>query len=408
MKRYLEFLKTPRVISLLIAAFPARVAYGMVGLAIFFKAQQETQSVAFAGLAIGLNTVSGSLTAGIRGTAMDRWGQRWPLRILVPGYALMLVTLSSIHSRPLILIAAFVLGISAPPINLSVRPLWKDLVPPDFLRTAYALDTATMNTSGVIGPVIATSLALSSKPFLALYVTATLMVVGGGSIALLSVSRNWIPEKKEKGQQALWKNKVIQLLMIEGVFIGFGWGTFNVAVPAFATQEGVPERTAWILASLALANVIGGIAGGLVSQRFSSLSAWRIIYIVWFAFSIPLAFTYPGWSMALVGASIGLVGGAGQVFYFEVLEQVRPKGSQTASLGWIWSVEGSFMALGAAFGGWVCETTSPRYGLAVTTISTALGLFVINLGWQRFQEANKIPDSEEDLRAIADISDESR
>ena len=36
---------------------------------------------------------------------------------------------------------------------------------------------------------------------------------------------------------------------------------------------------------------------------------------------------------------------------FEVLEAVRPQGSQTSSLGWIWSVEGSFMAVGAATGG---------------------------------------------------------
>ena len=39
--------------------------------------------------------------------------------------------------------------------------------------------------------------------------------------------------------------------------------------------------------------------------------------------------------------SSDLTGGALQVFYFEVLDAVRPKGSATASLGWLWTIEGS-------------------------------------------------------------------
>ncbi len=36
------------------------------------------------GFAIGLYSLASSLTAGIRGSVMDRWGQKWTLRILVP------------------------------------------------------------------------------------------------------------------------------------------------------------------------------------------------------------------------------------------------------------------------------------------------------------------------------------
>jgi len=140
MKRYKELFAFPHVVTLALAAFPARLAYSMIGLGIFFKAEQETGSVAVAGLAIGLNSLAGSLTAGIRGSMMDKWGQKWPLRIFVPCYASLILALNSMHSKESILITAFLLGISAPPINLSVRPLWKDIVPENFLRTAYAFD----------------------------------------------------------------------------------------------------------------------------------------------------------------------------------------------------------------------------------------------------------------------------
>jgi len=405
MKRYRELFSFPQVISLGIAAFPARLAYGMIGLGIFFKAEQSTDSFAIAGFAIGLNSLSGAVTAGIRGSVMDRWGQKWPLRILVPGYTILILTLNQMDTARSILIAAFILGISAPPINLSVRPLWKDIVPPTYLRTAYAFDSAMMSSTSVLGPVVVTSLALSSRPYLALNVIAGLMLTGGIALAMTSVSRNWIPEKKVKGQERLLKNRAIQLLMFEGCFIGFGWGVFDVAVPAFATQEDVPHRVAWIFASFGIATVIGGLLGGLVSKKLAPLTAMRRAYLLWMIACFPIAFTYPDWTMALVGASIGLLGGALQVFYFEVLEAVRPKGSQTSSLGWIWSVEGSFMAVGAAVGGVVSEHISPRVGLAMLPIMLSIGFVILTIGKGRLSAANDLPTEEEDLAAIEDLSD---
>ena len=406
MNRYKELLAMPHVLILAISAFPARLAYSMIALGIFFKTEQTTGSIAAAGLAIGLNSLAGSLTAGIRGSVMDRWGQKWPLRILVPSYAALILTLNTMQSKESLLITAFILGATAPPINLSVRPLWKDIVPENFVRTAYALDSSMMSFTSVIGPVVITTLALSSHPGLGLGVTAALMLIGGTALALTSVSRNWIPEKKKKGQQRLWRDRAIQLLMFEGCFIGFGWGVFDVAVPAFATQEGVQHRVAWIFASFGAATVIGGLLGGLVSKKLAPLFALRRAYLLWLIACVPVAFTYPDWTMALMGACIGFLGGAVQVFYFEVLEAVRPQGSQTASLGWIWSVEGSFMAIGAAVGGVVSETLSPRIGLGMLPIMIFIGLIILTIGRGRLSAANDVPTEAEDLAAIKDISNE--
>jgi MFS family permease len=404
MKRYLELFSFPQVLSLGVAAFPARMSYGMIGLGIFFKAEQGTDSFAIAGFAIGLNSLAGAATAGIRGSIMDRFGQKWPLRILVPGYSALILTLNQMDTAQSILVTSFILGITAPPINLSVRPLWKDIVPATYLRTAYAFDSAMMSSTTVVGPVVVTALALSSRPYLALDVAAALMLIGGFALALTPVSRNWVPEKKIKGQERLLKNPAMQMLMFEGCFIGFGWGVFDVAVPAFATQENVPHRVAWIFAAFGVATVIGGLLGGLVSKKLAPLAALRRAYLLWAIACIPIAFTYPDWTMALFGASIGFLGGAVQVFYFEVLEAVRPKGSQTSSLGWIWSVEGSFMAVGAAVGGIVSEHISPRFGLALLPIMIFIGYAILTIGKGRLSAANDLPTEEEDLAAMSNIS----
>ena len=407
MKRYIDFFRTPQVVPLFLASFPARIAYGMIALSVFFKAQHETGSIAFAGLAIGITSVAGSASAGIRSSVIDLFGQKWPLRILVPGYTSMLIVLSFAHTRQTILSFAFLLGISAPPINLSVRPLWKAIVSEDLIRSAYAIDTSVINTAGVIGPVIATALSLSSHPQLALLSAACLMALGGGALSINPVSRAWIPEKKKAGQKPLWKHRAIQLLMIEAIFIGFGWGVFDVAVPAFATIEKVPSRTAWILAAMGIASILGGIAAGIVSKRYSPLGWFIRNYFLWFIFTLPLAFTYPGWSLALVGACLGFIGGAQQVFYWEVLEAVRPLGSEVSSIGWLWTIEGSFMALGSAVGGYVSQEFSPRIALAITPTCIAIGTILLVLGRSWLAKANLVPKPENDLRAMRDNSDET-
>ena len=372
----------------------------MVGLSLFFKAQQETGSIAIAGLVIGVNSMAGSFTAGIRGSIIDAYGQKWPLRILVPGYAAMMIVVNSSHSSRVIVAMAIIMGLTAPPINLSVRPLWKTIVPPDFLRTAYAVDSSVMNTAGVLGPVIATSLALSAHPGSPLLTAAIFMSIGGGALAMAPVSRDWKPEKKEKGAASLWHNPALRLMMLEGSFIGFGWGLFDVAVPAFATIEKVAHRTAWVFAAMGISSIIGGLVAGLISKRTSSLHALRRTYFIWFLVALPMAFTYPGWSMAIAGACLGFVGGAIQVFYWEVMEAVRPKGSAVSYMAWLWTVEGSVMSLGAAVGGVLSDNVSPQFCLALTAVSIGIGNLVLTIGKKRLLAADRIPTEEEDTAAM--------
>lgn len=402
MRRYQELLRIPYVKVLLVSAFPARIAYGMIALGTFFKAEQATRSIAIAGLAIGLESLSSAITAGLRGSLMDRWGQKWPLRILVPAYALMILALNASHDRTLILVISFLLGLAAPPINLSIRPLWKTVVPAQYLRTAYALDTAVISAATVIGPVIATSLALSNHPGSALVLCSALLFIGGASLAVTKVSSTWRPESKENGRASLFQNPAFRLLMLEGCFIGFGTGAFNIGVPAFSTLEHVPHRTAWILGVMGVANLFGGLLGGLVSKRTPPLLVFRRTYLIWFIVTLPLAFTYPGWSLALVGGFLGLCGGAEQVFYLEILEAIRPRGSAISSLGWLWTVEGTFMSFGAAVGGLVSSGISPRACLAITTICVGSGLLILTIGKGRLSAANAIPTEEQDLQAMKD------
>ncbi len=372
----------------------------MVGLALFFKVERLTDSVAFAGIALGLNTFANSITAGLRGSILDKWGQKWPIRILVPLYAAGVLVLEFTTSRTWILPLSLLMGLVSPPINLSVRPLWKNAVPENSLRTAYALDTAVINSTRVFGPLLASTLALSKFPSSALILCAIFIAVGGLSLGFTKISSEWIPEKRSASHKSVWRIPAMQLLMVEAMFVGFGWGAFDVGIPAFATLEKIPGWSGPIFACLAFTSVLGGLTAGLISRRTSALKGLLRTYGLWMIATVPLALTYPGWSMALVALFIGFFGGAVQVFYWEVLEAVRPQGTAVSALGWIWTVDGSFMALGAALGGVIASEFSPRLTLLTTTISVSIGVLVLILGRNLLAPANRITTNEEDRSAI--------
>ena len=400
MSRYSKVLSNKSGQYLLISSFPARMAYGMISLSIFFKVQQTTGSIAIAGLATGVNGITGATTAGLRGTLIDKFGMKIPLRVFAPSYAVLILLFSTGNSSTQLVVFAGVLGFSAPPINLSIRPLWKVTVPKDQIRTAYAIDTAVMNSVGVFGPLAATTVALNYSPELSLQICSSLIFIGGAALSLSPQLKRWAPEKKTSKDLAVWRTPAMQLLMLEGVFIGLGWGAFDIAVPAFTTLENIPHRTGILFAIMAAGNVIGGLVAGMVSKKTSSFAAFKRIYLFWFIFSLPLAFTYPDWSMMIVTATMSLMSGGLQVFYLEISEAVRPKGTAVAALGWLWTVEGTFASLGAALGGFISEHYSPRYCLALTTTCVGIGYLIMRGGAGLLKAADRIPTEEEDTEAL--------
>ncbi len=407
MHEYLELLKMSGVRRLLISSIPARLAYGMISLGIFFKVQNTTSSISIAGLAVGLNALASSLSVGLRSAFIDKYGLTWPLRVLVPTYATLIILFNYSHGKVSLIAISTVLGAVAPPINLAVRPLWKMVVPEKKQRAIFAVDTAVMSTTAVIGPVLVTSLALSDSPKSALNVCAVAMLLGGIALAVLPVTRNWIPEKKEPGAEHLLKLPAIRLLIAEGIFIGLSNGLFETGIPAFTTIENVAGRTGLIFAVLAVFNIFGSLLAGLISKKTSPLLAFRRTYLFWVLVCAPLAFTNPDWSLITISALLGLAGGMQMVFYWEIVEKVRTKGTAASAIGWLWTFEGTATAIGAALSGYISEVLSPRYCLALMSVCVLIGYLIIQKGQKLLKAADSLPTQAEDEAAISTALDKT-
>ena len=217
MRTYRELFALPGVLRLLLSATFPRLAYSMVGLSVFFHLQAMTGSVGTAGLALGAMSLMGSLTAAPRGAFVDRFGQTVPLYVMTPAYAVSAFLMARYASSSVSALAfAMLLGVAAPPVNMSIRPLWVEIVGQERVRTAYGLDSAHMNIMQLLGPVLATLAALHIGSAAGLYVVAGCMAAGGVLLATNPNSKAWVPEEKVEGEVGLLKSPAMRLLALEG------------------------------------------------------------------------------------------------------------------------------------------------------------------------------------------------
>ena len=88
------------------------------------------------------------------------------------------------------------------------------------------------------------------------------------------------------------------------------------------------------------------------------------------------------------------------VFYWEIVEAVRPKGTPTAAIGWLWTFEGTALAIGAALSGYISEAFSPRYCLAAMSVCVLIGYLIISNGHVLLKSADRLPTQSEDEEAM--------
>lgn len=373
-------MRLPGAWRLVLSSLPPRIAYGMSGLAIFFHTQQITDSLAIAGYAVGTYAFISSLTAAPRGHIIDRYGMTKPLAVLIPSYAISAALMGLIADRATLIIAcAGLMGLSAPPINMTVRPLWKDVAGEAMSRTAYALDSSILNTTGLIGPVVATWVALHFSGPIAMYLVAVFMFGGGMAMLLSPLSRTWKPEEKVPGEQGILRSPAMRILALEGMLIGLGWGIFDVTIPSAATLADMPGWAAPAMAAIALGGLVGGLIAGSKFKRTEPGRGLIICQTVFAILALPLFLVPPGIATVVLVFIVGLPAGVAQVFYIEVVDTVRPRGTAVSALGTLWFIEGSAAAGGNALAGVFAE----KYGTMVGCITVSL-LFAISVTVLRF------------------------
>ena len=111
---------------------------------------------------------------------------------------------------------------------------------------------------------------------------------------------------------------------------------------------------------------------------------------LWALITIPFALTHADWSLLTVAIFYGFFTGILRVFFWEVIEAVRPTGTALTAVGMLWTVEGLCIGIGAAAGGWSADHLSPRATLLMISISISISFFTIVVNRSKIQSIYKI------------------
>ena len=385
LRRYLEVLRTPGVGRLAGFALLARMPFGVLPLSIVLLMRREDYDYGAIGAVLGAEALAVGLTAVFVGRLVDRMGQT---PVLLTTAAMTAVAIAAeaaaiVAGAPVVLLVAIaaVQGASVPPVSASMRSLWSDLVHEARLDAAYAFDSIALELVFIVGPLVAAGLATAWTPLAGMLLCAGLYSGAAVGFAGAPASRAWRPaESVERTRAGALGSTGIRTLVVAGSVAAISFGVLEVALTAFAEDEGSRGAVGPLVTVWALGSVVGGLAYG--ARSWSSPPGRRFLVLTGLLGlgALPLPFAE---SLVAMGAFLFLTGLAlaplGATEY-ALIGTLAPEGTVTEAYSWqiVANVTGS--AAGAFLAGILIENASVDWALASASIACGLGLLVALAG----------------------------
>lgn len=377
---YLEILRRPGAARFTAAAFIARIPISMVALGIVLMVSELRGSYALAGIVAAAYTISSALLNPMGSRAVDRWGQLRVVRILVAVHAVTLLLLawaSVAGAASLALVAlAIVSGSTQPATGALVRARWAHVLGPDIrLRTAFAFEGVLDELIFVIGPPLATFLAVALSAPAPVVASAILVSLGA---TLLLVQRGTEPPAtgaRRTGSGHPLRRMGVPSVLVVLVAIGGVFGSVDVATVALADEAGQRPAAGLILAayaagSMASALVLGSRSGSASDDRLPRqlLIASLGLLVV----TLPLLLRPTLLALGLLVLLAGLAVSPVLITGFSLVEALVLPTQITEGLSWAISAIGLGVAASAAGTGWLVDRAGPQAGFLVTLGSAVL------------------------------------
>ncbi|MCY7404787.1 MAG: MFS transporter [Cryobacterium sp.] len=395
MKSYWTLLRTPGVSRLIGAQLTARFPFGMLSLAFLIHIERIFDSYGAAGLVLGAMSIGQAIAGPLTSRLMGRLGMR-PVIIatmLICAVSIIVMALVPLPIPSLMLIG-FVAGLSTPPIQPAVRTIYPKIVNSRQLTPLFSLDASAQEIIWVLGPVIATFVALQVSTTAGILLAAFFLVAGGTwFVSLPEVGRVRIPRSRRKLGVVLKKPEVL-LSTIVG---------FTLVAACAAVEAGVvavfghgSADAGWVLGIFAIGSLIGGLALGHAPIGPWALAARMLIVTIGLALA-SLWLTFWWLSLALLLAGVGIAPAFAVLFG---IVSASVKFSDTAeAYGWVGTGQLIGAAMGSAIAGFSIDHSGPVSAIYVAAGFAALGSIIPALGrrWHpdlRGRDISPIPDTE--------------
>lgn len=391
-RSYGELFQVPGTRAFSLTGFFGRIPISMLSIGSVLLIQQTTGKYALAGIIVACATLAGAVVMPQIARLIDRRGQRRVTRpvILVGASGLVLTIVAVTFDWPVWtwFVFAMIGGGSEPSVGAMVRARWTHSVPDAKLRQrAFSWESSIDEVVFILGPPLATLLAIQVAPYAGLLAAAVILVVGGW---VFTAQRSTEPPPTPFGdrvpRRALLKTP---LLLVAGVLActGAAFGAIEITVVAYTAEEGRPGLAGLVLAAYAGGSLVAGLTFGVLRFR-RSIGGQFVVAAALFGILTPLLLLTPNLVvLVLLNLICGLSVAPVLISSTLVIERIVAPSALTEALTWSVTCIIVGVTAGTAGAGLLIDAYGAHWAFVLPATAAVLSALVAVLGRRHFTAA---------------------
>lgn len=398
--KYLQVLRQPGGARFTAAGALARMQMSMAGIGAVMLISAERGSYAIAGAASAAYSISGAVAGPQISRFIDALGQRriapLQLSVHVPAIAsLIAVALFTELTWPLFVLAG-IAGATQPYIGPMVRARWSAMLSgTPSLRVAFAWESLVDEMVFILGPPLATVLALELFPSAALLV-ATLFLVVGTTLLLLQVGTEPKPSGRAHATGGRPAIMLPGVAAIAGIFVLIGgiFGAMEVTTVAFTKEVGSPGSAGLVLAIYSAGSLVGGLIFGAATLRASYVRQYVTAVLALAVVTLPLPFLGSVWALSIGALLAGVAVAPVLISGMALVERIVPSRRLTESMSWAGSGLSVGLAISMPAAGAIIDEVgaSPAYCVMSGSAAGAAAIALLVLPTLRRAQATAVEE----------------
>lgn len=388
---YRQIFRLPGVRALLVSACLSRLASHMLMLAIVLYVLDRFHSPVLAGWITFAAIAPGLAVSPLAGAWLDRMGPARGIVVDMAASALLIFVLAiaglaDILSMPLLVVLVTFFSLTTPLGSAGIRALLPQLVSPDALDRANALDTTSYAIIDILGPAVAGVLFGFAGPHAVMITIAALYMMSGACLAGLARRpvAAWVVEPGPVVREAIagvayvLRNPSLRGLAVSYALYQISFGILFVAVPVIVLKMGSGDSQSMAVGGLwALAGLAGAV-GALCTGHVRTTGRERLVIVVGLL-ATALAICPTAMMFGLPGLTVGLVMAGFFAGPIDVgVLSLRQRRTEPGWLGRVLAVSMSLnmsgLPLGSALGG-ILITQSLQATFVVAALASVMSAF---------------------------------
>ncbi len=374
---YRRVLAVPGVRSLTLLGIAARTPHAATAVILTVHVVQSLgRGYGQAGLVVAAWTIGMALGAPWRGRAVDRLGLR---KALVPSLVAEAAVWCSAPWLPFwgLVVAVVFGGLLALPVFTVVRLALSVMVAEQQRRTAFALDSISVEVSFMVGPAIGILLATHGSSTAALVgVGVTAVLAGLGLMMMNPPTRSAQTLQADVDGSGSPRTRIPVTPAVVAVLAATGAATVvlagtDVSIIATLRSTGQLEWAGLVASVWAFASLLGGVVYGAITRSLPPF--WLLLGLA--ALTIPVSLVSGPLALGLAMIPAGFLCAPVITATAEVITGLVPEGVRGEAMGWHGSALTAGAAAGAPAAGFAIDHLAPWAGFA--TVGTIGGLIAV-------------------------------